>query len=115
MEGRFIMGREPTPVARQSRSTRSLPAQPNPEHLKNEAKQRLKALRKQNAQAKLATAQLALAREYGFASWRQLKAHVDGNDPARQKRKRVFDAARTGDFETVRQAFVDGFDPGTID
>ena len=106
------MGREPTPAARQARSIRSLPAQPNLEHLKNEAKQRLKALRKANPHAKLANAQLALAREYGFASWRQLKAHVDGSAPANKDRKRVFDAARAGDVETVRRAFDDGFDPG---
>jgi ankyrin repeat protein len=30
-------------------------------------------------------------------------------------RKRVFDAARAGDADTVRRAFVDGFDPGWTD
>ena len=30
-------------------------------------------------------------------------------------RKRVFDAARAGDVETVRRAFAAGFDPGTTD
>ncbi|MFL5049206.1 MAG: hypothetical protein ACJ8D4_03780, partial [Xanthobacteraceae bacterium] len=68
------MGREPSPIAR-----RALPARPSLEHLKNEAKQRLKALRQQDPQAKLSTAQLAVARDYGFASWRRLKAQVDGN------------------------------------
>jgi ankyrin repeat protein len=95
--------------------TRALPERASLEHLKNEAKQRLKALRRQSPQAKLATAQLALAREYGFASWRQLKAHVDQLDPTRRERKRVFDAARAGDVETVRRAFESGFDPGTTD
>ena len=67
---------------------------------------------------KLAAAQLAVAREYGFASWRRLKAQVDkvviadNPDAVHSDRKRVFDAARAGDVETVRRAFEDGFDPG---
>jgi ankyrin repeat protein len=106
------MTHDPSPSARR---TRALPERASLEHLKNEAKQRLKALRRQEPQAKLAAAQLALAREYGFASWRQLKTHVDQLDPARRERKRVFDAARAGDVETVRRAFESGFDPGTTD
>jgi ankyrin repeat protein len=30
-------------------------------------------------------------------------------------RKRVFDAARAGDADTVRRALADGFDPGSTD
>ena len=71
------MTHDPSPSARR---TRTLPERPSLEHLRNEAKQRLKSLRQQNPQAKLAAVQLALAREYGFASWRQLKAHVDRSD-----------------------------------
>jgi ankyrin repeat protein len=106
------MTHDPSPSARR---TRTLPERPSLEHLRNEAKQRLKSLRRQNPQAKLAAVQLALAREYGFASWRQLKAHVDRSDPAQLERKRVFDAARAGDVDTVRRAFAAGFDPGTTD
>jgi ankyrin repeat protein len=106
------MSRDPN---RSMRRARKLPARPSLEHLKNEAKQRLKALRKGSPQAKLAAAQLALARDYGFASWRQLKAHVDKVDPARSDRKKVFDAARAGDVPTVRRAPEDGFDPGWTD
>ena len=106
------MTHDPSPSARR---TRTLPARPSLEHLKNEAKQRLKSLRRQNPQARLAAVQLALAREYGFASWRQLKTHVDRSDPAQLDRKRVFDAAHAGDVETVRRAFAAGFDPGTTD
>lgn len=57
--------------------TKTLPAQPDIEWLKKTAKQQLKALRVQDPTAKLHEAQLALARDYGFASWRALKAHVD--------------------------------------
>jgi ankyrin repeat protein len=106
------MTHDPSPS---SQRARALPERASLEHLKNEAKQRLKALRRQNPQAKLAAVQLALAREYGFASWRRLKAHVDQVDPTRRERKRVFDAARAGDVETVRRAFDAGFDPATTD
>ena len=93
-----------------ARSARALPAQPNLEHLKNEAKQRLKALRAQAPHTQLTEAQLAVARDYGFASWRALKIHVD-----EVTRKRVFAAARAGDVETVRRAFESGFDPSLTD
>jgi ankyrin repeat protein len=106
------MTHDPSPSARRARA---LPERASLEHLKNEAKQRLKALRRQNPQAKLTAVQLALSREYGFASWRQLKAHVDQIDPMRRERQRVFDAAHAGDIETVRRAFESGFDPGTTD
>ncbi len=110
------MTHDPNPSARQPRT---LPTRPSLEHLRNEAKQRLKALRSESPQAKLAGAQLALAREYGFASWRALKAHVDnivGKDaPARPDREQVFAAAGAGDVATVRRAFEAGFDPATTD
>jgi ankyrin repeat protein len=47
------------------------------EFLKKLAKRHLAALRKHGKTASLAGAQLALARKYGFASWRKLKAHVE--------------------------------------
>lgn len=54
-----------------------LPQNPSLEHLKNEAKQRLKAMRRAGApDAKLADVQLAVARDYGFANWRALKSRV---------------------------------------
>jgi Domain of unknown function (DUF3471) len=65
----------PAPV--QLAGGRSLPANPNLEHLKNEAKQRLDALRLKQPATKLAEAQHQLAREYGFAHWRGLKADVE--------------------------------------
>ena len=98
-----------------ARAVRALPARPSLEHLKNEAKQRLKVLRRAEPNARLAGAQLAVARDYGFASWRQLKAHVDTLDPAQLERKRVFEAARAGDIDVVRRAFAAGFDPAAID
>jgi hypothetical protein len=59
------MSPEHTPSARPAKT---LPARANLEHLKNEAKQRLKTLRAQGPPAQLTEAQLAVARDYGFAS-----------------------------------------------
>lgn len=56
-----------------SHSPRSLPERPNLRHLKDQAKDLLKA-----GEAKSITeAQFKLARRHGFASWPKLKAHVD--------------------------------------
>ena len=54
-----------------------LPAQPNLNWLKNRAKEKLQQLRAVQPTAKLAQAQLAVAREYGFPSWKKLKDRVD--------------------------------------
>jgi ankyrin repeat protein len=90
----------------------ALPANPNLDWLKKTAKQRLVELRTSQPNAKLHEAQLALAHDYGFKSWRALKAHVDR---IRHNRDRVFEAARAGDIEAVRRAFASGFDPATPD
>ena len=53
-----------------------LPTRPNLEHLKKQARQRLRELRAHHPGAQLADAQHAVAQDYGFASWPKLKAHV---------------------------------------
>ncbi|HZZ41871.1 MAG TPA: ankyrin repeat domain-containing protein [Tepidisphaeraceae bacterium] len=62
--------------------SKSLPPRPNLEYLKKSAKQRLKKLRANNPLAKLTSAQLEVAREYGFASWRKLHDHILSQHPA---------------------------------
>ena len=57
--------------------SRNLPATPNLEHLRRQAKHRLTEMHRENPDLQLADAQHALAREYGFASWPKLKAHVE--------------------------------------
>ncbi len=52
---------------------RHLPDRPNLRHLKDQAKDLLKA----GAATSLADAQFQIARLYGFASWPKLKAHVE--------------------------------------
>lgn len=54
-----------------------LPEHPSLEYLRKLAKTRLPELRRTNPEAKLATALLHVAREYGFPSWRALKAQLD--------------------------------------
>lgn len=80
------------------RGQRTLSMRANLEHLKGEAKARLKVLRRGDPGARLAAAQLAVARDYGFASWRRLKAYVDAlNDVG----ERLVDAVGGGDAATV--------------
>ena len=57
--------------------SRQLPARPNLDHLRKQAKERLDDLQRRNPSAQLADAQHQIARDYGFASWPKLKAHVE--------------------------------------
>jgi ankyrin repeat protein len=57
--------------------SRSLPLRASLEWLKKLSKDRLDALRATDPTAQLSDAQLEVAREFGFASWRKLKAHVE--------------------------------------
>jgi tetratricopeptide (TPR) repeat protein len=67
---------------RPARARRALPARPNLEHLRKEAKQRLKLLRAADPAAKLAEAQREVAREYGFPSWRRLASQFRPTETA---------------------------------
>lgn len=69
-----------------------LPAHPNLDQLKNQAKDLLKAcasgdpdalkrFQEHSAEQTLSGAQFVIAREYGFAGWPPLKAHVDSLTP----------------------------------
>ena len=96
--------------------TRRLPRNPSLEHLKKQAKvlldelatgdpvahERFRALLSRTAPAapQLADAQLALARDYGFASWAKLKAHVAQNtaDPPTE----LVAAIQTNDASRLR-------------
>ena len=75
----------------------SLPDNPNLDWLRKQAKRRLDELRLATPSAQLADAQFDVARQYGFASWRALKTHID----ALTTDGRLFDAARTGDIATL--------------
>src|SRR5215471_18631606 len=58
-------------------SMAELPERASFEYLKKLAKDRLDELRQLDPHAKLAAAQLAVAREHGFSSWRALKVEID--------------------------------------
>lgn len=77
-----------------------LPERASLEFLKKLAKDRRKELRKADPKAKLSTAQLAVAREYGFASWRALKTEVDKLQAGNVAR--FFEACASGDLGAVR-------------
>jgi hypothetical protein len=53
--------------------SRELPQRPNLEYLRKQAKELLRTA----GGGKLADAQHTLANEYGFATWAQLKSHVE--------------------------------------
>ena len=79
----------------------NLPERASYEYLKKLAKERLALLRTTNPAVKLADAHLSIAREYGFLSWRALKAEMD-----RRQAPNVaafMRACATGDVETLRQ------------
>src|SRR5436305_1547474 len=115
---------------------RSLPSSPNLKHLKSQAKDLLQSQRARHAdaaqrlrefhprfarakdaeifQAKLllSHAQLAIAREYGFATWARLKHHI-GN-PALTARlrlphhERIDDARFRGAVDLIDKGDADG-------
>jgi ankyrin repeat protein len=76
----------------------ALPDAPSLEWLRKEAKRKLAELRATSPDTKLAEAQFEIAKQYGFSSWRALKAHIDSLSVEGQ----LFDAARKGDVQGLR-------------
>src|SRR5260370_6923547 len=73
---------------------RPLPDRPNLRHLKDQAKELLKA----GGAESITDAQFKIARMYGFASWPKLKAHVDSLKEIGQLKQ----AIDTNDLERVK-------------
>jgi ankyrin repeat protein len=90
--------------------TRILPPRANLDWLRKTARQNLEALRAERPGARLANAQLALARDYGFSSWRSLKAHVEAQTPEPPSVEDVAAAflrlVGDGEIERVRAALA---------
>ena len=80
--------------------SRQLPEKPNLEYLKKQAK----ALQRSTEGGRLADAQRALAQEYGFPRWADLKAHVQALalSPAEALKAAVCDM----DAARVREVFT---------
>jgi ankyrin repeat protein len=74
--------------------TQPLPERPNLRHLKDQAKDLLKS----GAAESIADAQFKIARQYGFASWPKLKAHVESLEEIGQLKN----AIDTDDLDRVR-------------
>lgn len=111
--------------------SRNLPPHPNLEHIRKQAKDLLHELKRHNPEVKLADAQFILAREYGFASWPKLKAHVESQSaapsetlnpfvgkwianltkskrhPANQFRSATIEFTVNGDIVTIVDLFID--------
>ena len=66
---------------------RRLPERPSLEQLRKQAREHLTTLRAGDPSVKLAAAQHALAREYGFDSWPKLVHHVETVHPANRMRQ----------------------------
>ena len=77
----------------------TLPDRASLEFLKKRAKERLQALRQRDPRGKLATALLGVAEEYGFTSWRALKAEIDRRREAHTTA--FFGAISSGDVEAM--------------
>src|SRR5262245_61639437 len=82
---------------------KALPDAPNLDWLRKEAKRRLAELRGSKPDTQLAEAQFEIAKQYGFSSWRALKAHVDSLSVDGQ----LFDAAKRGEVARLR-TLLDG-------
>ena len=76
-----------------------LPDRPSLEYLKVQARSRLQDLRRTDPRAKLSDALLSVAREYGFPSWRALKAEIERRQQAGIAD--FFAACRRGDRDQV--------------
>jgi len=87
-----------------------LPERASLEYLKKLAKDRLRDMRRSQPAVQLAKAQLAVAREHGFASWRALKAEVEKR--RKPSAESFFEAAEKGDVATLRRLLGD--DPTLI-
>jgi catechol 2,3-dioxygenase-like lactoylglutathione lyase family enzyme len=78
----------------------TLPPRASLEFLRKLAKDRLADLRRIDPHAQLAAALLAVAQDYGFTSWRALKAEIDRRDGTHAAR-RLFLACAEGDLDAV--------------
>jgi len=91
-------------------SNSQLPERASLEYLKKLAKDRLEELRRADPLAKLAAAQLTVAREHGFPSWRALKLEVDRRQA--KTTASFFEACAKGDVEVLSSLLAD--DPGLV-
>jgi hypothetical protein len=85
-------------VTDSAQELRSLPDRPNLRHLKDQAKNLLKA----GGAESLADAQFQIARLYGFANWPKLKAHIESVEEIGQLKQ----AIDTNDLDRVKTLMI---------
>ena len=97
--------------------SRRLPDRPSLEQLRKQAKEHLDSLRAADPSVNLATAQHAVAREYGFDSWPKLVHHVESLQPAnrmlqpadlKSEQKLLWSPGRGTDVWALMQACATG-------
>lgn len=91
-----------------SQSRLTLPENPNLEQLREQAKERLDVIRATAPDAQLSDAQLALARDYGFPSWRALKAEIDQRSGAANGLAGFYAYGETGVSNSVMSVITRG-------
>jgi ankyrin repeat protein len=91
-------------------SSSQLPDRASLDYLKKLAKERLRELRRTTPTARLAAAQLAVARDYGFPSWRALRAEVERRRASAMDA--FLEACAAGDLDALRDQLRR--DPGLI-
>jgi ankyrin repeat protein len=96
---------------------RRLPERPSLEQLRKQAREHLETLRAADPEARLATAQHALAQEYGFESWPGLVHHIESMRPEQRMlqpaalksdQKLLWSAGRGTDVWALFQACIAG-------
>ncbi|MDQ6941697.1 MAG: ankyrin repeat domain-containing protein [Candidatus Eremiobacteraeota bacterium] len=89
----------------------TLPARPSREHLRKQAK---RVAREQSVG--LATAQHAVAKDYGFPNWAELIRHVASvRGESTASPSLLFAAVRAGDVATARRLLAEGANPRVDD
>ena len=86
-----------------------LPEHPSLDYLRKLAKTRLEDLRRNHPDTKLATALLHVARDYGFPSWRALKAQID-SQRSRKMRNPVMRFLAVADVDRSARFYRDVLD-----
>ena len=91
--------------------TKPLPANADISWLRKAAKSLQKTWRAEGRETKLADAQFQMATDYGFASWRALKTHLDGG-PTPEEADAFLAAVGQGDVAAINTA-IEG-DPDIV-
>ena len=91
-----------------------LPQRPNLEHLKKQAKALLAELQRQDPEVKLSDALHVVARQYGFATWPQLKESIKSESPDDAAPENPFAGVWRASAERSKQHPAHPFESATV-